>query len=78
MKIKFIEKIKNELKEERKKDELEWLIKNCLEIGYKGNGYITDKDKVYDILYLTGKMDLIREKSFLFFWKRRKCIKIRY
>ena len=78
MKIKFIEKIKDELQEEKKANELDWVIKSCLELGYKGNGYIDDRDKIYQVLYLTGKVNLIREKRIFFFWKRRNCIEIKH
>jgi hypothetical protein len=74
--MKFIKDIKQELEEERKENELEWLIKNSLEIGYKGNGYITDKSRIYQILNITGKVDLIRVRKILF-WKRVRKIEIR-
>ena len=74
--MKFIDNIKKEIEEERKENELEWLIKNSLEIGYKGNGYITDKAKVYQVLHITGKIDLIKIRKILF-WKREFKIEIR-
>lgn len=75
--MKFIDDIKKEIEEERKQsNELEWFIKSSLEIGYKGEGYITDEKEIYRLLHLKGKVDLIRVKRILF-WKRINKIEIK-
>ena len=76
-KIKFIEDIKKEMQEEREENELDWMISNSIECGYKGNGYITDKKLIYNTLYMNGVVKLIKPKRFLFFWKYESCITIK-
>lgn len=73
--LKFIKETNEEIMKGKDEDEFNWLITKCLEIGYKGNGHITNKDMIKHILLTTGKIELIRPRKFLF-WSFDKRITI--